>query len=637
MKITRISISNFRSIKNAEVTLDDVTVFVGANNVGKTAIIDALRIALTRRWGMRGTGFQEYDVHLPSEASDPKTEPPVSIHIETAEAVKDEWPDELIQDLESVLYLDPVSEKHSINLRVTCKWDENEGKFVPTWEWLNTARQALSGKSAKQTNLDRFWQYLPVFYLGALRDADDEFSPRSQFWGRLLKAVQIPPKTEKQVVRVLGVINKRLLKADPMLDDISKTLGSMTKVASVASTGGADLRLLPLKPWDILSEAKVIARNETATPWLPLENHGQGLQSLSVLFLFRAFVTHLLAELYEPYSTPVLALEEPEAHLHPQAARALWDHILSMPGQKVLTTHSPYFVQRVPFRWLRIVRLGDSGTTVRWLKESFSISVPANKALAAIVKKYPAKLSFDTSSSVLKVSGALEENQYRDLLTCYGEHPSRVDATAALKRLAEESALFVSDSDLQSLETFAKRIRGEIFFARSWVLLEGQSEFLLFHALCKASKLNLDAAGIAVIDAVNNGYPPVFASLARALGFPWIAVFDGDNAGNTYIQGIATRGFSAAEVNARCRQLKEKNLEHQLIADGLENVLRKILVDMGDSDAATAPKDELIKKLTKEKTRYASVLGELVIADPQVAAKLPKSYHDVIAELPKLK
>ena len=58
---------------------------------------------------------------------------------------------------------------------------------------------------------------------------------------------------------------------------------------------------------------------------------------------------------------------------------------------------------------------------------------------------------------------------------------------------------------------------------------------------------------------------------------------------------------------------------------------------MGDSDAATAPKDELIKKLTKEKTKYASLLGELVIADPQVAAKLPKSYHDVIAELPKLK
>jgi len=199
-----------------------------------------------------------------------------------------------------------------------------------------------------------------VFYLGALRDAEDEFSPRSQFWGRLLKAVEIPPKVEKRMIKVLSAVNKRLLKADPMLEDISKTLGGMTKVASASATGGADIRLLPLKPWDLLSKAEVIARNETAMAWLPLGHHGQGLQSLSVLFLFGAFITHLLGELYEAHSTPVLALEEPEAHLHPQAARALWDHVKALPGQKVLTSHSPYFVQRVPFR-----SLASYGWTIR--------------------------------------------------------------------------------------------------------------------------------------------------------------------------------------------------------------------------------------------------------------------------------
>src|SRR6266513_2331910 len=118
MKITKLIINNFRSIKNAEIVLDDITVLIGANNAGKTAVLDALRIALTRRWGMKGTGFLEYDVHCPTEASDPKTEPAVSIQIETAEATQGEWPDELVQDLENVLYLDPISGKHSINLRV---------------------------------------------------------------------------------------------------------------------------------------------------------------------------------------------------------------------------------------------------------------------------------------------------------------------------------------------------------------------------------------------------------------------------------------------------------------------------------------------------------------------------------------
>jgi len=636
MKITKLIINNFRSIKNAEIVLDDITVLIGANNAGKTAVLDALRIALTRRWGMKGTGFLEYDVHCPTEASDPKTEPAVSIQIETAEATQGEWPDELVQDLENVLYLDPISGKHSINLRVTCSWDAAEGKFVPTWEWLNTARQALVGKAAKQTNLDHFWQYLPVFYLGALRDAEDEFSPRSQFWGRLLKAVEIPPKLEKRVVKVLNAVNKKLLKADPMLEDISNTLGGMTKVASSTATGGADIRLLPLKPWDILSEAEVIARNEAATPWLPLGHHGQGLQSLSVLFLFSAFVTHLLHELYEPQSTPVLALEEPEAHLHPQAARALWEHVKALPGQKILTSHSPYFVQRVPFRSLRVVRLGNSGTTVQWLRDRFSVMVPANPAVVPIVQKFAPKMAFDSASRTLTVYGTLDQSMCRELLMSYGEHPARAEATAAITRLRDDSALFVNNDDLRLLETFAKRIRGEIFFARKWVLLEGQSEYLLFQALCQASNLALDATGIAVIDAVNNGDPAVFASLARALGYPWIAIFDRDQEGDKYIARITDRGFDATEVNLRCRQLKAQNLEPQLIADCFETDLRNILITLGDATAATVAVPELIKKLGNEKTRYASLLAERLIADATVAAKLPAAFHEVINELPTL-
>ena len=73
MRITRIEIENFRSIRHVVVDLGDTTVLVGPNNAGKTAILDALRIALTRRWGQRGTGFSEYDVHMADEAADPKT------------------------------------------------------------------------------------------------------------------------------------------------------------------------------------------------------------------------------------------------------------------------------------------------------------------------------------------------------------------------------------------------------------------------------------------------------------------------------------------------------------------------------------------------------------------------------------
>ena len=191
-----------------------------------------------------------------------------------------------------------------------------------------------------------------MFYLGALRDVGEEFSPRSsQFWERLLRALEIPPDLESEALDVLDRLNQRLLQADPRLQQIAQTLSGATRIASRDRDGGLDLRMVPLKTWDLLSRAEIILRNEPSLPWLPLRRQGQGIQSLSVIFLFQAFVDHLLRELYEPGSEPVLALEEPETHLHPQAVRALWRHVNALPGQKIVTTHSPYFVQHVPLEW----------------------------------------------------------------------------------------------------------------------------------------------------------------------------------------------------------------------------------------------------------------------------------------------
>jgi putative ATP-dependent endonuclease of OLD family len=97
MRITSLRIENFRSIRTLDVELGETTVFIGPNNAGKTAILDAVRIALTRRWGQRGTGFTEYDVHLAKENDDPKSSPGVVIELRAEEAVADEWPDAMRQ------------------------------------------------------------------------------------------------------------------------------------------------------------------------------------------------------------------------------------------------------------------------------------------------------------------------------------------------------------------------------------------------------------------------------------------------------------------------------------------------------------------------------------------------------------
>src|SRR5580704_9540284 len=111
MRITSLRIENFRSIKALDIELGETTVFIGPNNAGKTAILDAVRIALTRRWGQRGTGFTEYDIHLASEKHEPKTSPGVAIELRAEEAQAGEWPVEIQQALDEIVQTDPVTGK----------------------------------------------------------------------------------------------------------------------------------------------------------------------------------------------------------------------------------------------------------------------------------------------------------------------------------------------------------------------------------------------------------------------------------------------------------------------------------------------------------------------------------------------
>ena len=630
MRITRLYIENFRSIRRLNLALGETTVFIGPNNVGKSAILEALRTALTRQWSQRRGGFTEYDVHVRGDDDDPKESPGIVIEIEAEEVEAGEWPEAVRQDLVQVLKVDPVSGKNSITLRVECAWDSGTGALETSWHFRNAERKPLSGASARRSNLDRFWRYLPVFRLGALRDADDEFSPRSQFWGQLLRAIKIPSQLESRVQRVLGLLNRRLLKADPKLSKISETVAQATKIAARNDEGDVDLSLVPLKSWDLLSKAGIALRNDSESPLLPLQRHGQGVQSLSVVFLFQAFVEHLLTEFYLADSTPVLVLEEPETHLHPQAARSLWKHVHQLPGQKVVTTHSPYFVQHVPFRNLRMVRLTDEGTEIRWLPATFPASgIPWVEGLERIVTGSDGLLEHDRRTGVLTAKGQVDEPTFSKLQNCFADHDRVDEISTALEELRNESVLYMPDDDLQKLESWARRMRGEVFFAEQWMIVEGSSDYLIVEALAQALDYDLDEHGVALIDAKNSGDPVSFAALARALRIPWAAVFDCDRGGNDVMAGMRKRGFDQDELR-RCRMHEAGGLERQLVKD-LGPELEPLAQACGVNPNLEGSR--LVKKLHDKQPRLSALLAERVRNDRSFARYLPLAFRASINDL----
>ncbi len=317
MKLREITVKNFRCLADVTVPVADTTVLVGENNSGKTALLEALRIVLPQRAAGRENPFDEYDYHMVKANDSPQSSGGIVIELWFREDAPDEWPNSLVQALTDIIQTDPVMDLDSIGLRLSSQYDALAKEMVTKWEFLALDGQPLGGKGADPRNLTRFLPYIRCFYLSSLRDSAHEFSPRSQFWGRILRDLKISDEQRKAFGDVLAELNDDLLKADPRLEQVRVILDKGQEIMELGAGQKTSIQALPLKPWDLMSKAEVVIKTRGGEIDFPLARHGQGVQSLAILFLFQAYIDVLLKPAFQPETEAILALEEPEAHLPP--------------------------------------------------------------------------------------------------------------------------------------------------------------------------------------------------------------------------------------------------------------------------------------------------------------------------------
>ncbi len=636
MKLREIIVKNFRCLVDVAFPISDTTVLVGENNSGKTALLEALRIALPRSVVGRRTPFDGYDYHMVKTSDSPQTSEGIVIELWFREDKSDEWPVPLAQALDPIIQTDPVMDLDSIGLRLSSKYDGTAKEIVTKWEFLALDGQPLGGKGASPGNLTRFLAYIRLFYLSALRDSNDEFSPRSQFWGRILRDLKISEEQGRALSEELAKLNDDLLKADPRLEQVIASLDKVQEIMALGAGQNTSIQALPLSTWDLMSKAQVVIKGRGTEIDFPLSRHGQGMQSLAVLFLFQAYLDVLLKPTFHPETEAILALEEPEAHLHPQATRALAANLGKLKSQKIISSHSPYFIQEILFTQIRMFRLDGPSSKVLYVKRFFTTKVPETQELLKFCTNNALKFDYHTGTSTLSVSGRMEEKEYRDLLVVYSDQN---EVHAELKRLRDESQLYLSDNDLTNLDTYAKRIRGEVLFARAWLLCEGQSEYLLLRYFAELLEKPLDQAGVAVIDFQNNGSPGAFVGLGRAFEIPWIMVCDNDDEGRRFIEQIKDRGVTDGEINEVVRPLpgKEVDLEMFLVKNGFAPEYTQILaernVSLSKKEGEVGFEDEIALRIRKDKIGYIVALIEKLRAAGADKSRVPRFLDLVIKDI----
>lgn len=367
MFLSHVHIKNFRGIEDLSLSLDDICVLIGENNSGKSSILDAIRVCLDEATGRSTADFNPYDYHLRNETDNPTGSPPIEIKLTFSEQYVDEWPAAQTERLQEA----EIIGEHGLRsyvLRVVSAFDENRNRFLTNFDFLNASNKPyiVSNPNFALTSLRRL---IPTFYLSSIREAAQEFSTRSKFWRPFARSLQIDDMDRKDLESALQSLNSQILDKHESFNRIKKNLKSLANIMRMGGENPISIDALPSKVFDVLSRARVNLESKTGAR-IPIERHGGGTQSVAVVCLFEAFLDSQLRERYGDLATAFLALEEPEAHLHPSAIYALSEMLQELRGQKIVSTHSSDFLTGIPLNKVRRLRRKEGKITVYQLKDN---------------------------------------------------------------------------------------------------------------------------------------------------------------------------------------------------------------------------------------------------------------------------
>ena len=195
---------------------------------------------------------------------------------------------------------------------------------------------------------------------------------------------------------------------------------------------------------------------------------------------------------------------------------------------------------------------------------------------------------------------------------------------SSLRRLArtaegiEARAVRTSEYSVGELRrlTFHVRLnRGSSFFARCWILVEGETEAWLVPEFARLAGVELPVEGIRVIEFAQCGVGPLM-KLADDLGIGWVVLADGDQAGKSYARRVHAHlaQGGAGEVVV----LPARDIEHYLFKQGYADVIKGAARVGG-----TRSSGKIIKAATEKVTKPGLALIILEAADERGPEGVP--------------
>ena len=405
--VDTLRISGFRGIQNLEITFAPMTVLIGPNNSGKTTVLKALGLAL----GDYGRYVTEEDfyIRIDDQGNESKaTEIVVDARIvslgadeQRTNVFEENWQAELGGTIQA-----EANGKQYVAIRTKCFPNMLKGGFEVeryTMERWPDSSSWLTG-AVKLTKMHRRLEALPFFSIEAQRDIHSELKDKSSFVGKVLSGVNYDKRVIEGLEKMIEDVNKEAVEKSKELQRLKDNLTQLNHTFQGA--GSAEITPFPKKVRDF-SKNFSVHFGEISQNTFTMEYHGMGTRSWASILTVKAFMDARREKYEEEVKLffPIVATEEPEAHLHPNAQKTLYRQLSEMNAQVIVSTHSPYFTAMSDITHVRSLKNTSQGIVVA--KLDCLISDKEKKILAREVLARRGEILF--SRALILCEGMTEE------------------------------------------------------------------------------------------------------------------------------------------------------------------------------------------------------------------------------------
>ena len=319
MLFKNIHIKNYRNYKDINIDIANHNVFLGLNDVGKSNLLNAIRLILDRE--VRKNNCVETDFYLRN------TEEPIVITLSID--ISDYQSDDTAK-IRAKMKGVSLSEEEILYIRLTAKYDPLEQIAIPELEWGGNIENLYPMSGSNYYEIDRIFN---VIYIDSSIDMNKVFAKNAK---KLIKTTDQDEDLLQQIDNTITELNEKI----STLSGVKVFQERITQ--KLSEYRDKDLLV------SIRSEIAVKGLFDNISPYIQkigdtnlYPTAGDGRRKLLAYSILE-----LLSETLQESKINIFLIEEPENHLHKSLQIALSNILFSKKGfaYYFITTHSPFLL-----------------------------------------------------------------------------------------------------------------------------------------------------------------------------------------------------------------------------------------------------------------------------------------------------